>query len=116
VTEPDAESYRFDTGEPSQRRPILWSSLIRIVKEWRLCVVLALYAFAMFGYVTATLATFFVARDADRPDAPLASQAAIDSVARDIAELRAIVLNRTAPVTSSDASGTSVELNNVPHE
>jgi voltage-gated potassium channel len=65
-----------------------------------LCVVLALYAFAMFGYVTATLATFFVARDADGPDAPLASQAAIDSVLRDLAELKAIVLNRTAPVTS----------------
>jgi voltage-gated potassium channel len=28
-----------------------------------LCVVLALYAFAVFGYVTATLASFFVARD-----------------------------------------------------
>ena len=31
-----------------------------------LCLLLALYAFAMFGYVTATLATFFVSRDAQR--------------------------------------------------
>lgn len=31
-----------------------------------LCVLLALYAFAMFGYVTATLATLFVSRDAER--------------------------------------------------
>jgi voltage-gated potassium channel len=28
-----------------------------------LCIVLALYAFAVFGYVTATLASFFVGRD-----------------------------------------------------
>ena len=32
-----------------------------------LCLALALYAFAIFGYVTATLASFFVAQDARRP-------------------------------------------------
>jgi voltage-gated potassium channel len=30
-----------------------------------LCLVLAIYAFSVFGYVTATLASFFVGRDAD---------------------------------------------------
>jgi len=35
-----------------------------------LCVLLALYAFAVFGYVTATLATFFVSRDMARAAAP----------------------------------------------
>lgn len=30
-----------------------------------LCLLLSLYAFAVFGYVTATLASFFVGRDAD---------------------------------------------------
>ncbi|HYC50570.1 MAG TPA: ion transporter [Gemmatimonadaceae bacterium] len=30
-----------------------------------LCVLLALYAFAVFGYVTAALASFFIGRDAD---------------------------------------------------
>lgn len=30
-----------------------------------LCLMLSLYAFAVFGYVTATLASFFVGRDAD---------------------------------------------------
>lgn len=34
-----------------------------------LCVLLALYGFSMFGYVTATLASFFVARDAE-PEHP----------------------------------------------
>jgi voltage-gated potassium channel len=46
-----------------------------------LCVFLALYAFAMFGYVTATLATFFVGRDAENDAAELAG-------AKQLAELR----------------------------
>jgi len=37
-----------------------------------LCVFLALYAFGIFGYMTAALATFFVGRDADSIDAELA--------------------------------------------
>ncbi len=37
-----------------------------------LCFFLALYAFAVFGYVTATLATFFIGRDADDDEAELA--------------------------------------------
>ncbi len=46
-----------------------------------LCVFLALYAFAVFGYVTATLATYFVGRDAENDAAELAG-------ARQLAELR----------------------------
>ncbi|MBL3559078.1 MULTISPECIES: ion transporter [Marinobacter] len=46
-----------------------------------LCVFLALYAFGVFGYVTAALATFFVGRDADSNDAELAG-------ARQLAEMR----------------------------
>lgn len=52
-----------------------------------LCVLLALYAFAVFGYVTATLATFFVSRDAERPDAPVAGQASVDALRQEVAEL-----------------------------
>lgn len=46
-----------------------------------LCVFLALYAFGVFGYVTAALATFFVGRDADDTDAELAG-------AKELAQLR----------------------------
>ncbi|MBA3056564.1 MAG: ion transporter [Gammaproteobacteria bacterium] len=46
-----------------------------------LCVFLALYAFGIFGYVTAALATFFVGRDADNIDAELAG-------AKQLAEVR----------------------------
>jgi voltage-gated potassium channel len=37
-----------------------------------LCLVLAIYAFAVFGYVTATLASYFVGRDAEDPEAEVA--------------------------------------------
>ena len=46
-----------------------------------LCVFLALYAFGVFGYVTAALATFFVGRDAESTEAELAG-------ARQLAVLR----------------------------
>ena len=62
-----------------------------------LCVILALYAFAVFGYVTATLATFFVTRDAERTDAPLAGQASIDALRAQVAALSDAVSKLTPP-------------------
>lgn len=54
-----------------------------------LCVFLALYAFAVFGYVTATLATFFVGRDADDGEAELAGAKQIAGLHEALAALRA---------------------------
>jgi voltage-gated potassium channel len=53
-----------------------------------LCVLLALYAFAVFGYVTATIATFFLGRDAEDPEAEVAGAAAIEMLRGEIAALR----------------------------
>ncbi len=53
-----------------------------------LCVLLALYSFAIFGYVTATIASFFVDRDAADQRAPLAGQQAIESLRAEIAGMR----------------------------
>ena len=53
-----------------------------------LCLVLALYAFAVFGYVTATLATFFIGRDAENQEAELAGARAIEELHAEIAALR----------------------------
>lgn len=50
---------------------------------------LALYAFTVFGYVTATLATFFIGRDAENPDAELPSATMINELREEIAGLRA---------------------------
>jgi len=45
-----------------------------------LCFFLGLYAFTIFGYVAATLATFFIDRDADRPDAAVAGERSVDAL------------------------------------
>jgi voltage-gated potassium channel len=53
-----------------------------------LCFILSLYAFAVFGYVTATLATFFIGRDADDDEAELAGAKSIEALHAEIAALR----------------------------
>jgi voltage-gated potassium channel len=59
-----------------------------------LCVFLALYAFGIFGYVTAALATFFVGRDADSSESDVAGarqmQALLDEFSAMRDEMRAI--------------------------
>jgi voltage-gated potassium channel len=54
-----------------------------------LCFILALYAFAVFGYVTAVLATFFVGRDAEDDSAELAGAKSMEALRSEIAALRA---------------------------
>lgn len=52
-----------------------------------LCLLLAIYGFAVFGYVTATVATFFVGRDAENPDSEIAGQASLEQLGQKIQEL-----------------------------
>lgn len=54
-----------------------------------LCLLLAIYGFAVFGYVTATLATFFIGRDADDEAAELAGTESIAQLKAEITALRA---------------------------
>ncbi len=54
-----------------------------------LCFLLALYGFGVFGYVTATLATFFIGRDADSDEAEVAGVKAIQALREEVAALRA---------------------------
>ena len=53
-----------------------------------LCFLLALYGFAVFGYVTATLATFFVGRDAANNESELAGAVDVRALRDEIALLR----------------------------
>ncbi|MGE5374402.1 MAG: potassium channel family protein [Bacteroidota bacterium] len=53
-----------------------------------LCFFLALYAFAVFGYVTATLATFFVGRDAENSEAEIAGSAEVTALRAEVQALR----------------------------
>jgi voltage-gated potassium channel len=53
-----------------------------------LCFFLSLYAFAVFGYLTAAIATFFVGRDADDEGAEIAGAKSIELLHADIKALR----------------------------
>ncbi len=54
-----------------------------------LCFILAVYAFAVFGYVTAAIATFFLGRDAENEEAEIAGAKSIDALHDEIKALRA---------------------------
>ncbi len=53
-----------------------------------LAVVLSIYALGVFGYLTAVLASYFVGRDAQEPDAPVAGSDDLEALRREIAALR----------------------------
>jgi len=53
-----------------------------------LCLFLAIYAFAVFGYVTGTIATFFIGRDAEESSVRTAPKGELDALRAEIAALR----------------------------
>lgn len=66
-----------------------------------LCFLISLYGFAVFGYVTAALASYFIASDADTEDTELVSAKPIKELRAEIAalheELRALRERRALP-------------------
>jgi voltage-gated potassium channel len=53
-----------------------------------LCLAISIYAAAMFGYLTAIMATFFVGRDAQDPKSEIASQTSIEQLREEVVRLR----------------------------
>ncbi|GAA4359428.1 hypothetical protein GCM10023185_26030 [Hymenobacter saemangeumensis] len=68
-----------------------------------LCILLALYGFTVFGYFTATLATFFMGRDAENPEAEVAGAAAVAALHEEVRQLRADL--RSAPPPAPPLQG-----------
>ncbi len=60
----------------------------RTMQGRALCLMLAIYAFTIFGYLTATLATYFVGSDAANPKSDIADQKSIEGLRSDIQALR----------------------------
>lgn len=56
-----------------------------------LCVVLGLYAFAVFGYVTATLSSFFIGQDAESKSAEVAGSGEIEALKKEVRELKEVL-------------------------
>lgn len=97
-----AGMYAFENGAPggltSYGEALWWTAMVmttmgsqywpQTVEGRVLCVLLALYAFAVFGYVTATLATFFVGRDAENDKAELAGAKQLAALREEVSALR----------------------------
>jgi len=65
-----------------------------------LCLMLAVYGFAVFGYITASFASFFVGRDANSSDGEIVGAGDIAALRAEIIELRReLVLSRSASST-----------------
>jgi len=56
-----------------------------------LCIVLSLFAFAVFGYITATIATFFIGRDAEDKHTEISPSAQIEELRKEILYLRKLI-------------------------
>lgn len=56
-----------------------------------LCFLLSLYGFAVFGYMTAALATYFIGRDAENGEGEVAGAQSIAALHTEVAALRAEV-------------------------
>lgn len=54
-----------------------------------LCLILALYAFAVFGYLAATLSSFFIERDAAHDQAELVGTHLVNELRQQVAGLQA---------------------------
>ncbi|ACU89296.1 ion transporter [Desulfomicrobium baculatum] len=96
-------------GPDTYGEALWWTSMIMttmgsqywpLTAEGRvLCVFLALYAFGVFGYVTAALATFFVGRDAENDEAELAGGKQLAALRDEVIALRDEIraLSRRSP-------------------
>ena len=61
-----------------------------------LAMLLAIYGLAMFGYITATFASFFVGRDAEEQSGPIAGSADIEQLLCEVRALRSELAARNA--------------------
>jgi len=97
-----AGMYAFENESPggpnSYGEALWWTAMVmttmgsqywpQTVEGRLLCFFLALYALAVFGYVTAALATFFVGRDAENDEAELAGAKQLAALREEVIALR----------------------------
>lgn len=97
-----AAMYAFEKDHPDGLRTygaaLWWTAMVLITigsQYWPqtpegqiFCFLLALYGFTVFGYFTATLATFFIGRDAANPAAEVAGAKQLEALQHEIRLLR----------------------------
>lgn len=74
-----------------------------------LCFGLALYATAVFGYLTAALASYFIDRDAEAADSAVAGEQALRALQVEVAALRAEVRAFTQALPQSRDGATATQ-------
>jgi voltage-gated potassium channel len=105
-----AGMYAIEQGNPGFENygMALWWTAMRVItagsEAWpltsegrALAFVIAVFGYAVFGYVTATLATFFIGRDAEEKDAPVVG-------VKDIDELKKMIQVLTEKIEAADRS------------
>nr|MBA2745551.1 two pore domain potassium channel family protein [Flavisolibacter sp.] len=87
----------------------LWWTAMRVItsgsEQWPLspegrvlAFILAVFGYAVFGYVTATLATFFIGRDAEEKDAPIAGSKEIAALQQRVEHLVNLIESDAAQI------------------
>ncbi|MBV8725345.1 MAG: two pore domain potassium channel family protein [Candidatus Eremiobacteraeota bacterium] len=59
-----------------------------------LCFLLSVFAFSIFGYITAAVASYFINKDADDKRSPIASEEQLKKILVEIATLRSELAQR----------------------
>lgn len=86
------DSYGASLWWTSMRIITAGSSAEPITSEGKaLAFLLALFGYTIFGYVTATFASFFIGRDAEEQNAPVAGSQDIKALQQEIGELKAML-------------------------
>jgi voltage-gated potassium channel len=104
-----AGMYAFELSTPgfNSYGMALWWTAMRVITagnefnpstpEGRtLAFLIAVFGYAVFGYVTATIASFFIGRDAEEKDAPVASSKDIQDLKKEIISLRTSINEMTS--------------------
>jgi voltage-gated potassium channel len=105
-----AGMYAFENAAPggfkSYGEALWWTAMIlttmgsqywpQMVEGRVLCFFLALYSLSVFGYVTATLATFFIGRDAENEEAELTGAKQLAALQEEVIALREEIRRTTA--------------------
>jgi voltage-gated potassium channel len=89
---PGFESYWMALWWTAMRVITVGNEFHPVTPEGRgLAFLIAIFGFAVFGYVTATIASYFIGRDAEEEDAPVAG-------AHEVNELKMLILSLTNEV------------------
>ena len=118
-----AGMYAFENGEEggfkSFGEAVWWTLMLlsslgsdywpRSAEGRILCFLLSLFGLAVFGYFTASLATYFVGKDAEAEDAPVAGTQQIEALHLEVAALRKDIQTLLARQATVPESGDTLD-------